>query len=875
MIETNGADVVRRIPIRAKVAGAVAVPLVALVVAAWAGVSTNAAQASRVADQADLAAASIGHAGLISALQNERNQALIQMLGLSGRIQLEVDERQDARDQTDAAFTHLHHQIAGQGDTLREDYAEALRSLDALPDVRGRVDGALAAPGPDNRQSAHDVFLSYTTMIATIFASHDRFSLVVDDARLRQGDDLMHFSSHATDAVAQLVDSLLYIGGGPGGVDERVEAAEIAQLRRDVDKNDGVVKTKGTGPYADAAQTLLANPRVAGISAFAARAIGDGGAVDADALLATTPLGPDGGYLQFRDEVVKVLDARAVKLGHQADVRRHTVLGAALVVVAAALLIALSISRSITRPLRDLSRKARAMATYRLPAAVQDILDAPPGEDIVLPTAEPIVVPGRDEVGDVAGALNDVQQSALELAVEQAALRRNIAESYVNLGRRNQNLLSRLLDAVGELERSEADPARLEKLYKLDHLATRIRRNAESLLVLSEGQSPARWQPPVQIDDVVRAALGEIENYERVLVRTLEPTMVMGGASSDLAHLLAELIENGLRHSPPRELVEVTGRATADGYSLAIVDHGLGMTPEDLERANQRLAGVESFAVTPAKYLGHYVTAVLAARHKVKVQLQGSVVVGIAAQVDLPAALLTDRVDRSAVIGRSRTEPEHPPAWAGAPEAHPGLGLDDTPGERPTPEDVRAAVALVRTRSATPPRAPQMGPAPAAPAALGPTVVPSHRPARLEISASAGERPYVTRALNAAPPALLPPGPAPTIGANPRRAPFGSAGVWQPFPPPGGSGGPDGPPGSASEPERTASGLVRRVRGTHVQAGAVTTGGTGRNPGNGTPTPAIDGEEMQRFLASLAGGVQRSLDQRAQGGSPADEGDGC
>ncbi len=869
MIETNGVDVVRRIPIRAKVAGAVAVPLVALVVGAWVGVSTNAAEASRVADQAGLATASIGHAGLISALQSERNQALIQMLGLSGHIALEVDDRDDARAQTDAAFTHLHHQIAGQDDRLREDYAEALRSLDALPDVRGRVDEALAAPGIANRQTAHDVFLSYTTMIATIFASHDRFSLVVDDAQLRQGDDLVHFSSHATDAVAQLVDALLYIGSGPGGIDEPVEAAEIAQLRRDVDKNDAVVKTKGTGPYADAAQTLLANPRVAGISSFAARAIGDGGAVDATELLGTTPLGPQGGYLQFRDDVVEVLDAQAVKLGHEADVRKQIVLGLALVVVAAALLIALFISRSITRPLRDLSRKARAMATYRLPAAVQDILDAPPGEDIVLPTAEPIVVPGRDEVGDVAGALNDVQQSALELAVEQAALRRNIAESYVNLGRRNQNLLSRLLDAVGELERMEADPARLEKLYKLDHLATRIRRNAESLLVLSETQTAARWQPPVQIDDVVRAALGEIENYERVLVRTLEPTMVMGGASSDLAHLLAELIENGLRHSPPRELVEVTGRATAAGYSLAIVDHGLGMTPEDLERANQRLAGVESFTITPAKYLGHYVTAVLAARHGVGVRLQGSVVVGIAAQVDLPAALLTDRVERSGVtgVGTTRPDPDRP-SWAGAPEAHQGLSLEDTPGERPTPEDVRAAVALVRTRSATPPRAPAVASAPAAVASLGPTVIPSHRPARVELSASAGERPYVSRALNAPPAVPLPPGPgpAPAIGPNPRRAPFGSAGVWQPQ---AGAGVPGGPGG---EPARTASGLVRRVRDAHVRAGSVATGSVRPGNGDGRQPPAIDGEEMQRFLASLAGGVQRSLDRRSPGSVPADEG---
>ena len=134
----------------------------------------------------------------------------------------------------------------------------------------------------------------------------------------------------------------------------------------------------------------------------------------------------------------------------------------------------------------------------------------------------------------------------------------------------------------------------------------------------------------------MRAALGEVENYERVLVRTLDPAMVLGGASADLAHLLAELIENGLRHSPPRELVEVSGVAGPDGYTLTIVDHGLGMTPDEIERANQRLAGTESVTVTPARYLGHYVTAVLAARHGVKVSLRGSVVVGIAAVVELP-----------------------------------------------------------------------------------------------------------------------------------------------------------------------------------------------------------------------------------------------
>ena len=487
------------------------------------------------------------------------------------------------------------------------------------------------------------MFTGYTQIISTLFASHDRFSLVVVDPEIRQGDDLVHYGSHATDAVAQLVERLIYVGTGPGGVDQPVEAAEIAALRRDVERNNTAVQVRGTEDYAGAAAGLAANPRVSGLPDLADQAIAESWAVDPGGVLAVTPLGPDGGYPAFRDDVVAVLDERADELRADADARRRLYLGGALALVVAAVVIAWFVSRSITRPLRDLSVEARAMATYRLPVAVQDILDAPPGEDLVVPEPDPIRVRARDEVADVARAFNDVQESAIGLAVEQAALRRNVAESYVNLGRRNQNLLSRLLDVVGELEHDEHDPKHLAKLYKLDHLATRIRRNAESLLVLSNASTAATWQPPVPVSDIVRAALGEVENYERVLVRTLTPATVLGGASADLAHLLAELIENGLRHSPPRELVEVSGVAGPDGYTLTIVDHGLGMSPDEIERANQRLAGTESVTVTPARYLGHYVTAVLAARHGVKVSLRGSVVVGIAAVVELPGTLVTEQ----------------------------------------------------------------------------------------------------------------------------------------------------------------------------------------------------------------------------------------
>jgi signal transduction histidine kinase len=342
-----------------------------------------------------------------------------------------------------------------------------------------------------------------------------------------------------------------------------------------------------------------------------------------------------------------------------------------------------AVSRSITRPLRALTHQATDMANNRLPDAVLDILDTPLGDDVTVPHVEPIAVQTRDEVSDVAEALNTVQDSALELAVEQAVLRRNIADSFVNLGRRNQNLLGRQLDFITELEHNETDPDTLANLFRLDHLATRMRRNAESLLVLAGIDPPRKWAAPVRITDAIRAALGEVEDYQRVTVRQVEPTTILGSAAADLAHLLAELIENALIFSPPDQTVEIRGRAQPAGYTLAIIDSGLGMPPEELARANRRLAGAESFTIAPSKYLGHYVAGNLAARHNINVTLHNSPGHGITATINLPPTLLT-------------TEPTSTTAGGVPADTAPGapqLSSEFTPGpERgPKPRQVERA----------------------------------------------------------------------------------------------------------------------------------------------------------------------------------------
>jgi len=823
--------VVRRIPIRVKVAGALAVPLLGLVVAAAVGVGANMSRAGDVTDQADLVNASIAHAGLIGALQNERNLAVIEMQGLLEEFELAVEEKDVAREETDEAATALRASVTGENTLLREDYAAALGKLDDLSDLREGVDEIDPDPGLGNATALHEVFTEYSGILSALFASHDRFSLVIDDAAMRHGDALVRDAFHATDAAARLVEYLIYASweGQATGTLAKAETAQVGAMRRDLVSYNDAIDASGTGPYDDLVDELLNDPEMDRLMEYTDRAVAEGGEVDFEGLLINTPLGTDDSYLAFRDEVVELVDARTRSLHDEAEAARRLYLMAAVAVVGAAVIVAWWVSRSITRPLRALSVQARDIATDRLPTAVQDILDAPPGEDLVIREPQPIVVDSRDEVADVASAFNDVQHSAIGLAVEQAALRRNVAESYVNLGRRNQSLLSRLLDAVGELEQGETDPRRQAQLYKLDHLATRIRRNAESLLVLSQADADAGSQVPVAVASVVRAALGEVEDHERVLVRSLEPALVTGAASADLAHLLAELIENGLRHSPPRELVEVTGRVAGEGYQINIVDHGLGMTPDEIDRANQRLAGTESFAVTPAKYLGHYVTAVLAARHDITVSLEGSVVVGIAARVVLPPALIVEE---------------------GAETPDPSGAADRSVDEVASLERMRNAVSFLRGVTERRAASTVGGPRGLDAVAIGARRV-TDLPRRGGEPAPEGDSETI----------VLPAVTARASGGTPRFNPSTS-----------GNGSLDDAP-----PERTASGLVRRVRGAHVPAGvavsrAAPTGSAPLGPADEPSSTPVDGAQIQQFLTSLVGGVQRSLDEQSQATDTEDEG---
>ncbi|MEY9846780.1 nitrate- and nitrite sensing domain-containing protein [Streptacidiphilus sp. MAP5-3] len=323
-----------------------------------------------------------------------------------------------------------------------------------------------------------------------------------------------------------------------------------------------------------------------------------------------------------------------------------------LLAVIATIVISLRIGRRLVRELVELRNGAFELAGVRLPSVMRRLHD---GEKVdVAVEAPPLATPGggkasggrhadgsHDELAQVGRAFNAVQRAAIEAAVEQAELRRGISAVFVNLARRSQALLHRQLSLLDEMERRAEDPGELDDLFKLDHLTTRMRRHAEGLIILS-GAAPGRtWRRPVRVLDVVRAAVGEIEDYARVRVHRMPPVAVVGSAVSDLVHLLAELVENATVFSPPHTQVRIQGEEVANGFVLEIDDRGLGMGEEPLAAANDRLATGGDFDLGDTDRLGLFVVSRLAARHEVRVSLRRSPYGGTTAVVLLPHALLT------------------------------------------------------------------------------------------------------------------------------------------------------------------------------------------------------------------------------------------
>ncbi|MEU9095615.1 nitrate- and nitrite sensing domain-containing protein [Streptomyces sp. NPDC048428] len=304
--------------------------------------------------------------------------------------------------------------------------------------------------------------------------------------------------------------------------------------------------------------------------------------------------------------------------------------------------VSVRIGRELVRDLSRLRKDAHEVSGVRLPSVMRRLAA---GEHVDVETESPHLQYERDEIGQVGQALNTLQRAAVEAAVKQADMRRGVSEVFVNLARRNQVLLHRQLTLLDTMERRTENTDELADLFRLDHLTTRMRRHAEGLVILS-GAAPSRqWRKPIQLMDVVRAAVAEVEDYERIEVRRLPRIGVGGPAVADLTHLIAELLENATVFSPPHTAVQVHGEQVANGFTLEIHDRGLGMAPEVLLDANLRLAETPEFELSDTDRLGLFVVSRLAQRQNVRVSLQTSPYGGTTAVVFIPAALLTDAPD--------------------------------------------------------------------------------------------------------------------------------------------------------------------------------------------------------------------------------------
>jgi signal transduction histidine kinase len=315
------------------------------------------------------------------------------------------------------------------------------------------------------------------------------------------------------------------------------------------------------------------------------------------------------------------------------------VAGGILLVLVIAVLTSIVVGRSIARSLRTLRTHALQVAQVQLPDALERLRAMGP----TVPRIDvwPTPVRSIDEIGEVAEAFVAVHHSAIAVGVEQATMRRTVNAMFVNLARRSQVLVERQLELLDDLEREESDPEQLDNLFKLDHLAARMRRNDDSLLVLAGIESSRRWSDPVALPAVVLAAVAEIESYPRVRHDRIDPVHVLGHAVGDLVHLLAELLENATVFSPPTTNVYVFAHGGSRvGTVIEIADDGLGMSEAGLREANDTLAAPPTADVAASERMGLFVVSHLAARHGIRVELRSGRSGGVIAVVRVPANIL-------------------------------------------------------------------------------------------------------------------------------------------------------------------------------------------------------------------------------------------
>ncbi len=353
--------------------------------------------------------------------------------------------------------------------------------------------------------------------------------------------------------------------------------------------------------------------------------------------------------------------------------------GLGLLAVILSIVVSIVIGRGLIRELAALRQSALELANKQLPDVVNRLAA---GQDVDISAEAPALPATSDEIGQVRQAFAAVQQTAVEAAVGQARLRQGISDIFRNLARRSQSLLHRQLALLDAMERRAREPEELEDLFRIDHLTTRMRRHAESLIILS-GDAPARaWRRPVPFVDVLRAAVAEVEDYTRIKVTANTQAAITGPAVADVIHMVAELAENAVVFSPPNTPVLISGDVVGRGFAVEIEDRGLGLSDERRAELNDLLENPPPFDLSGSDQLGLFVASQLAKKHNIKIALRGSPYGGTTAIVLIPNTL---------VVSEENYQQDGPDQGTGVQLSGRHAARDDTDRFAPVTEDTAGA----------------------------------------------------------------------------------------------------------------------------------------------------------------------------------------
>jgi len=671
--------------IRTKLLAVLCVPMALLLVVSAILVG-DAEKAASSADRIQqLTATSTDLVSFVHELQLERGASLRY---LATKSQTALQLVQARRTQTDESLKTLNLTIASSplrqvSDTVSSASAAAQKQATGLAEERGQVDNGKA----DEEQVSYFYGIAVSDYLNLLDRLSDQITAPSLTAALRNYLTL----ASALEYSAQERD-LITLGALQGklSIDQHNTLVAVAaqqdnlmdQLQKQLPKseNDDLVNGLGgaSAVYSTDRNTVIAANAGAKV-AFSADAWEKAAN---DRFTALT-----GVERTLGDEVGSV----AGDIGSAAQHRALTVGVLTLLALLAVLALVLVLSRRLTAPLRKLTEAAEELRVA-LPTMVEQMQT--PGEAAKL-TVEPIAVSGRDEIGRLAEAFNSVNDVTVSVAIEQAALRGSIAEMFVNVARRNQGLLARQLHFLDQLEAQEENADTLDELFKVDHLAARMRRNAESLLVLAGIDGTRRLRQPMPLSDVLRTSIGEVENYDRVDLSLGVDPRVSGRNALALSHLIAELIDNATQFSSPETRVAVSTITDDDGVVAVLIrDEGLGMNEDELAAAKARLEDAPQSEIAVAQRLGLHVAGRLARRLGALIGLTSRPGSGTTAKVALPASLLEGTAEAPSTRPAKRPAVQAPagrpepvaeqPAVQSAPPVR-GPVADPAPGQHPAP----------------------------------------------------------------------------------------------------------------------------------------------------------------------------------------------